>query len=351
MATILQQPDSFCFSSSIGDIVFATSEERGAMRLAVQAVGSSEEVVVISETLYAIDSRITLCELDALLEPYARQYQEFTLTCTFDDGQAATISPVTVFYAKADVGMDASTFVTTHFLTTLNGEKETSLLRDEYLYARGASSASIAASVLLPTGAIASLTASLPAEATNVVSRFRVSPAYVASLLSMPEGATLLSYSVTAGQRVAKFVVVTEQLPPAPSLLFVNSFGCEELIHCVGTHKKESRFNRSQARILGQLTNYKVVEDRVFSANTGALRSSMAEWADELFRSDEVRHWYSGAPGKSIVITESKSEITNDDDNIPSFSFSYVYAQRIHNVLQPSHAGRIFDYTFDFTFN
>ena len=150
---------------------------------------------------------------------------------------------------------------------------------------------------------------------------------------------------------MAKFQVIDELLPPTPSLLFVNSFGCEELIHCVGTHKKASNYTRSQARILGQLANYKVVEDRVFSANTGALSPDMADWADELFRSDEVRHWFDGVPDKSIVITESKSEVTNDDDNLPVFTFSYVYAQRIHNVLQPSHAGRIFDYTFDFTFN
>ena len=36
---------------------------------------------------------------------------------------------------------------------------------------------------------------------------------------------------------------------------------------------------------------------------------------------------------------------------MPAFEFTYAYAQRIHNVMQPSHAGRIFDNTFDHTFN
>ena len=351
MATIIQQPESFSFSSDIDDIIFATSEERGDILLTVTAAGTNAAVTVLNETLYAIGGRITLCELGALIEPYVRQYQELTLACSFDDGTPVSITPVTVFFANADVGMSAASFVQSHFLTTLSGEKITSHLRDEFLYARGASSATITATVLLSSGTIQTLTASLSAEATNVVSRFRVSPDTVASAISLPTGATLLSYTITSGSREASFRVIEEVQPPAPSLIFVNSFGCDEIIHCIGTHKKESRFDRSQARILGLLSNYRVVEDRVFTANTGALNSPMADWADELFRSEDVRHWFDGAPGKNVVITDSKSELTNDDDFIPSYSFSYVYAQRIHNVLQPSHAGRIFDYTFDYTFN
>ena len=47
----------------------------------------------------------------------------------------------------------------------------------------------------------------------------------------------------------------------------------------------------------------------------------------------------------------SQSIIENDSDDMPAFEFSYSYAQRIHNVMQCAHAGRIFDNTFDHTFN
>ena len=46
-----------------------------------------------------------------------------------------------------------------------------------------------------------------------------------------------------------------------------------------------------------------------------------------------------------------KSDRTNDDDHLPRFTFSYQYSQRIHNVLQMNRVGRIFDNTFDHTFN
>jgi hypothetical protein len=36
---------------------------------------------------------------------------------------------------------------------------------------------------------------------------------------------------------------------------------------------------------------------------------------------------------------------------MPRFTFSYQYAQRIQNVLQMDRVGRIFDNTFDHTFN
>jgi hypothetical protein len=204
MATLIQQPASFSFSSAVDDIIFATSEERGNLLLTVTAVGTSAAVTVLDETLYAVDGRINLCELGALIEPYVRQYQELTLNCTFDDGTPVSITPVTVFYANADVGMDAASFVSSHFLTTLSGEKVTSLLRDEFLYARGATTVTVTAKILLASGAIQTLTASLSAEATNVVSRFRVSADTVASAISLPTGATLISYSVTAGNRVGR---------------------------------------------------------------------------------------------------------------------------------------------------
>ena len=77
----------------------------------------------------------------------------------------------------------------------------------------------------------------------------------------------------------------------------------------------------------------------------------MADWADDLFRSDSVYLWVDGTLGREVVLSDSKSEITNEEDHMPAFEFSYTYAQRIHNVMQPGRVGRIFDHTFDHTFN
>ena len=55
--------------------------------------------------------------------------------------------------------------------------------------------------------------------------------------------------------------------------------------------------------------------------------------------------------GKRVTISDSKSDNDNLIDTIPRFTFSYSYAQRQHNVLDMRRAGRIFDNTFDNTFN
>ena len=92
-------------------------------------------------------------------------------------------------------------------------------------------------------------------------------------------------------------------------------------------------------------------EERNFKANTGWLTTDMADWADELFRSQEVYLWVDGQCGREVVITDSTSIISNEDSDMPSFDFTYQYSQRLHNVMQRTHAGRIFDNTFDHTFN
>ena len=114
-------------------------------------------------------------------------------------------------------------------------------------------------------------------------------------------------------------------------------------------------YKRSAAYIGRIQKNYKIDETRAYKANTGPLNLAMANWWDEVFRSDSVRvvNFYDGHPnvGKDLLITDSKSEYSNDDAEIPRFTFTYQYAQRNHNVVQLLRAGRIFDNTFDNTFN
>lgn len=353
MATVKSQPSSLCFSSDIGDIVFSTNAENGVLRLAI-VHGTSRESL-LEETMYPdIDGVVTVTDVSSLVELYAKQYLQIQIECSFTDDNGTTgINPVTVLYSMADVGTSAADFTSSHFLTVLDGEKMTARGREERLYAYGAASVTVIADVQLATGQFNTLSAELtPFEhvnGTNIYS-YDVSPENVASLIGLV-GGRLIGYWVEAGNRRQRFRCITDQVPPAPSLYFVNSFGCYELLHCVGTHKKDSKYDRKQTRIMGRLRNYRVTEERQFTANTGWLNEAMADWADDLFRSEKVMLWVNDGPGRDVVISESKSEITNEDDHMPAFEFSYVYAQRIHNVLEPTRAGRIFDNTFDHTFN
>lgn len=137
----------------------------------------------------------------------------------------------------------------------------------------------------------------------------------------------------------------------APSLAFLNSFCCWEYIHCTGTHKKSSKFTYSTAVIGANTKNYDIQEQRQLTANTGSLNYAMAEWADELFRSEKVYLYTGGKMGKEIIVSDVKDEVTNEDDNMPAYEFTWMYAQKLHNVIDTETKRiRVFDSTFDYTF-
>lgn len=351
MATKVTQPSTFCFSSDIGEIRFSTSDVSARLLLKLTCNGTA--TTLLDETVYpSADGTVSVTDIESMVEVLLRQHLQGTLTCTLTDtAGTASITSVTVLYSMADVGTTATDFTQNHFLTTLNGAKVTAMGREERLYAYGATQVTVSGTVLNADNTTTTKSHTLNAGSTSgSVSQFDVSPSNVEALLNLTSG-RLLEYTVTAGARKQKFELMEDEVPPAPSLVFTNSFGVQEFIHCTGTHSKVSKYERTSARMAGRLRNFRVVEDRQFTANTGWLNTAMADWADELFRSTEVYLRVGGHTGRGIVITDSKSELSNEDGELPSYEFTYGYAQRIHNVMQPSHAGRVFDNTFDHTFN
>lgn len=301
---------------------------------------------LLQESLWPINNVITLSDLGELLEPYARKQ----LVCSVSISADNSSSVCTVLYAMADVGISAQEFYTGYFLSILMGTKITARGRRELLWYYGSDSASVIAEYA--DGTTASFSAPT-AGGSSTYTCIDVSPDNF-----ITSGRQLVAYTVTAGSRRQRFEMDFTEPDCAPILEFYNSFGVWEYIYCTGTHEVSPDYRRSAARIGGKLRNYKVEETRIFKADTGILTTAMADWADELFRSGEVYvvnvqggSVTSSDGGKEVVITESKSSRTNEDDHLPRFTFSYQYAQRIHNVLQMNRVGRIFDNTFDHTFN
>ena len=312
---------------------------------------SVDGVSVFSETLHPVGGFITLSELGELLEPFVRGSLACSVTISSTPiGGSATTATATVLYAMVDVGIAAATFYGSHFLTILQGEKVTAMGRLEHLWYYGNDAAYVAAEY---SDGTEHTFEAVMATGNNRYSCIDASPSHY-----VMAGKTLVAYTVSAGERTQGYVL--EPLIPdcAPILEFYNSFGVWEHLYCTGTHRVAPEYKRNTARIHGRLKQYKVEETRKFEADTGILTPVMAAWADELFRSDLVYvvNVYNGEvcsedQGREVVITESKSEVSNEDDDLPHFSFTYQYAQRIHNVLDLTRVGRIFDNTFDHTFN
>lgn len=336
------------FSSMIPDIKFTTSADA----LLVTVTGDDSEII-LETTLYPVSGSVTITDMPGLVSSYAKAALVMPLTITAEElvngeGNDVTASLSTsVVYAAADIDTPAATFCSQHFLTLMQGTKLTAVGRLEYLNYIGTETASCTA--YYSDGTTATYTP-VVTQGSNNYKQIDVSANRFTT-----SGKTLTHYVITAGSRSQRFNIDFRQPDAAPILLFVNSFGVQELLYCTGKHMVSPEYTRSAAVIGGKYSNYSIVENRVFKADTGVLNTPMADWCDELFRSDEIYvcNIYSGnfTVGKEIVITDSKSENDNLDNTMPRYTFAYRYAQRNHNVLQTQRLGRIFDNTFDNTFN
>lgn len=339
-------------SANVPDVSFTATS---GVADVVMTLGGEE---IYSETLYSdISGSITLWDLGQLLTDYLRSQLVATLKVSItENGATGTVGhadlTAEIIYCVADLSDNgecatADQFLTSRFLTLLSGPKLTALNRLEYLHYIGTDTASVLARY--DDGSTRTFTP--PKTQGNArYSTIDVSPSQFAA-----EGKTLVAFTVDAGARSQTFHLDPQNPDCAPVLLFVNSFGVEELVYCTGLHQVDPSYKRNSTYIKGRMRNYSIEETRTFKADTGVLNVAMAQWLDDLFRSLQVRlvKFVNGEPnvGREVVITDSKSVVTNADDDLPRFTFSYRYAQRNQVVMDLSRAGRIFDNTFDNTFN
>lgn len=330
-------------SSTLPDIAISSSER---LRVVIRI----DNVTMYDEWLYPAGSSILLQDLRDLVEPYAytRQTVELTVTATTEGGTQKLNDSAVVVYCECDFGEEtAEHYLENHFLSILQGPKVTAPGRLELLPVQGSDGASCTA--YYNDGSTRSCS----------VSEYLSKPYFTEYDVSpdnfVTAGKTLCRYVVDVGGRTQEYIVDHNAPDCAPILIFYNSFGVEEVVYCTGTHHVDPNYKRSSAYIGHIQRNYRIEETRAFKADTGPLTTAMANWLDDLFRSKCVRvaNLYNGVvtPGKEVIITDSKSAYSNDDAEIPRFTFTYQYAQRNHNVVQLERAGRIFDNTFDNTFN
>lgn len=336
------------FHAQLPDISIRTSAASVNVRVSLGSVKLYEEV------LYTIDGAVVLQDLAQLVEPWLAETLTDTLIIAAmeltSDGASTSVTAsasTMVVYGWVDVDMACSVFCNYHFLSLLNGPKTTSEGRLEYLHYLGAETGEV---VAYYDGRYQKTWPTTAAAGNGKFTTIDVSPDRFEV-----EGKRLLQYTVTVGNRRQEFVMDMEKPDCAPVLLFTNSFGCQELLYCVGKHEVNPEYDRTSAYINKRRRNYRIVERRKFTADTGLLSEAEMNWVDELFRSKEIYvvNFVNGVPrvGKEVLISDSESHFSNEFDAIPRAVFTYMYAQRCHNVMQTERAGRIFDNTFDNTFD
>lgn len=357
MSTVISQPGPLSFTGTMEDLVLKSPSAQ--VRVSIKVTSDYGTREVLNEVYYPDESStVTIYRPGDLCEPYARQYGSVTVTATVADidasgaqGSTLDVDLGTVLFGNVDPQTDAATFCQKHFLSILMGPKVTALGRKECLSAYDAAEMGVTAYIQEDNALKTARGTLSPINTTGKVYDYDVSPDNMRTVLNLTDSQQLLQYICTAGDRRQTYDLVMDKVPPAPSLAFLNSFGCWEYIHCTGTHKKSSKFTYSTAVVGDKTRNYDIQEQRQLTANTGSLNYAMAEWADELFRSQQVYLCTGGKMGKEVVVSDVKDEETNEDDNMPAYEFTWMYAQKLHNVIDTETKRlRVFDGTFDYTF-
>lgn len=351
------------FSCQVPDVEFGIDYDRALVTVKVSKSGGDTEVY--SERLFPDNrGKIVLADMDRLLEPYNVKWLVYSLSVNIKEervsedasgGEVVTVmgerteSSTVISCAANILNMSAENWCSGRFLTLFDGTRQTAIGWEERLSFIGTDTATCTA--YYDDGSHRDHSVPVVASGDCVMidtssHNFEVS------------GKKLLRYTVKAGTRSMAYEVRYDVEPEvAPVLLFWNSFGVQELAYCTGTLKQVSSFDRKQTRIGREKKTYDMTEKESFKADTGVLTFPMANWWREVLRSRDIKVLtvYDGlvdfGSEKAVVITSEKAELSDEADHLPRITFEYEYADRNHNIFDARAEGRIFDDTFDHTFN
>lgn len=352
------------FSSQIPDVELYITQQR--ILATVKVTKSGDTTQIYEEQLYPdLSGKICLSDLDVLIEPYANRWLLFELQVDIKEQQVGTDSIggevititdtrtliTTVVSCRANIlNMTAEQWCNKRFLTLMDGARTTAHGWQERLTFIGNDTATCTA--YYSDGS---------SQQRNVPVVNALGDAVIID--SSPQnfttsGKILMRYVIRAGERTQEYQVNQHPEPDiAPVLLFWNSFGVQEIAYCTGGFHQVSSFDRKQARIGRTKETYDMDEKESFKADTGVLTFPMANWWREVLRSKDIKMLtvYDGyvetGYGKPVIITSEKSDLSNEADHLPRITFEFEYADRNHNIFDVRAEGRIFDDTFDNTFN
>lgn len=167
-------------------------------------------------------------------------------------------------------------------------------------------------------------------------------------------GLTLYRYVVVCGDRTMEYMLDPDHEEVDTAFLFRNCFGCYDMMYCNGKTEVEHSIERSSAMINGEYRNYRVKDTKLWNCDTGILTGIEKEWVPDFLCSRKIfmckfvdGEWQ---PWKEVAITESEAKSTNEDDDLPRFTFTCRMAQRQQNVLDVHQFPEIFTSEYDKTY-
>lgn len=348
-------PDGFAFTSSIKDIII----NPGGNIPVKFSIKMGNTIVLPEETYYRnSDGVIIISDVGNILSAWLKSPRETAylldqqttvadFTFVYSDHNSEYQNTHKIMRSDVEFDMTAGAFCSTHFLTLMFATKKTALGRRELL-SFFSTSEGLKATVTvyyLVNGQLSTEAKERIPVGTGLVKYLDVSPSIFAS-----ENKKLLYYIVQVEQRTMRYEVDYTPFLQQTHFVYRNAFGVEDTFSCTGEASSEGKYERYYATFSGSYKNFKRKNLREFSVDTGILTQAGAYALDDMFSSDEIWLYDNLGLIKEVVILDQKVPRSSLPNEAPRFEFSYRLAQN-NQRYKTAEYGRIFDSTFDKTFN
>lgn len=329
---------SYLFVSDLDMVVFAA---QSTMSLAITDAGGS---TVISCSYTPVDGQVKVYDLDRLLSPLITGVMaDFTFTV------GSSSQTLHILQSRTRVSMPAADFLDSHFLSSVTSGRDTALGRKEMVTLLSPSgSVNVTAACVYADGEMCvlqsvQLASSLP---SGVIHEVDCSP----SLLVNDEIGTLVQYTINAGDRLMTFRVSPTSTSRS-AMLMRNDFGAWEPCYFTGMNDVNPAISREFVQVGGVMRPLAVDEQENFKSYTGPLRPGSLQLFRGLARSTEIILLNNGAvTDDAVVISEQDVKYNDDDGHLPAFTFTWHRAS-MRTMLRVPQTPRLFDDTFDETYN
>lgn len=343
-ATIVTTINSHLFSSELSELIFRPDRTEVDFKL-VRKDGTH-----LLETVYYPDLSGTVVAygINRILDDDIKDGSTQDYKIIIDGVISASF---TAFRCPIAMEIPAQQFLFRRFMTSVKDERDTAVGRHECLsvYNPEGLPLTVEASYLTYDGVIAKkqFSSISTQELSGGISYYNVSPI----LFNDFSTGELIGLVVECGARTQRYRVLMSPPHHDPAIIFRNCFNCWETIFLCGKKETDVEFTRSVALVNGKYLNYDLDEVITYKASTGPMRNGSDRLARDLARSTAVFLLrQDGTPGDRITITDCDVKTDNSDDKIPSFSFTFRKASLLSTDFEAPELYRIFDNTFDLSY-
>lgn len=266
-------------------------------------------------------------------------------TINLTDGNTNATKSFRVIIGEKRIESPSTYFALNNFLTLLNGWKLTHAWQIEILSLFTTSSVDVTLETVALDGTRVGPTVIRSISTINKVVEIDVSPERI-----ITDPSTISRYIIKAGNRMMIYYLDDNDRIEEPELLFRNSFGCRESFVPKGLVERQNEYENSTGYIRDMLFRFRTKETKKFEANTGVLNDNHAQWAEDLFVSNEV---FLKLSSDLVPVTINDATVirSNAPDELISFDFQYQLSRPNLYGAGKIDIKRIFDDTFDYTFH